>query len=43
MSLGLLYVIDWILESVIILNPQWLYDQQVDSSVKIPYILKNQE
>ena len=41
--LGPLYIIDQNLESVIISNPQWLYDQHTDSNTKSPYNLKRQE
>ena len=41
--LGPLYIIDQILESVMIFKTLWLYDQQVDSNTKSIYHLKSQE
>ena len=39
---SLTYIIHQIIESVFVLNPQWLYGKQVDINNKILYNLKNQ-
>ena len=41
--LGPLHIIDRVLESVMVFNPLWLYDQLVDINTKSLYNLKSQE